>query len=1536
MALVVKDRVKETTTTTGTGTITLAGAADGYQSFAAIGNGNTTYYAIVGDGEWEVGIGTYTSSGTTLSRTTVLESSNSGSLVNFSSGEKQVFCTFPAERMITVDNDGSGSGLDADKLDGVQGSSFLRSDTADTATGKITFSGGIDGFDISNGISGNNFNISGVNALTINDPGEGITFTGTNNVTLYAIDDANDNIMNFSGAAQLQRNGNKVWDAGNDGSGSGLDADTLDGSHASAFATSGHTHDDRYYTETEADSRFVNVTGDTMSGNLTVNAAASASKFTQITDGIPRNNLGAPTVTEMALFDTQFNNKTEYYPIANLKFYTSTDGTNWTEYTGFSDTQKENFLHGDDNSGIYIPNGTAYFRIELTNDGNYVYLNALYMYWSSNSHSTTVKIRKQRGDGVWSQHTNSNTTVSSWPGHLYLPFSTIAFNPSTTSTGHYRTVHFDFEPNWSTGQYASNNISLNKMQVWGGYPSGRRNVYHVDKDHNVRFPDTVYVNNSSSDKVFSDTYHPNADKWTTARTLSLSGDASGSVSWDGSSNATLSVTVNNDSHNHNHSDGSFTVNGHLNFPLVNAPFSSGSHSSIDPMSIRLWDNYSAGGPTTYGTVLDMYGRSGHSRHQIHMYNQDLRVRSGWYGNDTWSSWDRLFTDSYHPNADKWTTARTLSLTGDVTGSVSWDGSGNVSMSTAVGDAQTIDGYDSSRFFRRQGKASATVGGGWMTVASTGGGRSSGEVIVTDADSGDHAYIRIHWMRSYSDSNFTVINCGGHANRITGARVLYNTADNTYGTKYLQVYVTANSNYEVNVYELGDINDFGVPSVVTPVIQNSISGYALHGNELTGLDAYGHAAEEGILAGGTIRSNTGMNVNGNTVWHAGNDGGGSGLDADTVDGVQLSAITHSGDSVSLTGDVTGSATVSSDGSISVSTNIAANVVNANELNVSGVGTTSQYLRSDGDGSFTWATPPDTDTVYTHPTHPGDDIDLDTGALTGATVISDLDFNVTTDTLGHVTDANASVATRTLTPANIGAMATSHPANNITSTHLYMSNGDGFVWNDTTNVMSVRKDGTDYVNIDAGNISSYANNYTHPSHPGDDINLDTGALSGATVISDLDFNVTTDTLGHVTDANATYSTRNLTANDVGASPAVHNHEINDLIGVYFQYITSWGTNQSNFIVNPDTAGPSSVTGTHNYAIGNKSLEALSSGIGNTALGSNTARAVTTGSSNTGIGAYALSAVSTGSNNTAVGRSALYVATGSDNTAVGYYALDSVTTGSRNCSFGNYAGGGMTTGLYNTSFGYYADVNTDTTGRVSVGAFAGEASGGGMYQVNVGYQAGRYSSSTRGVNIGSWAGYNSDGLFNICIGYYAGQTQTTGDYNILLGSRTELDTSTDSSNCLIGPASGDVAAITRFAVRGCDLDVNTTALYYGAEIRAGGDVVAYYSSDISLKENIVEIPNALDKVSQIRGVTYDWKDDYLESKGGEDDYFNRKHDVGVIAQEVEEVLPEVVAERKDGTKAVRYEKLTALLIESVKELKAEVDTLKAELKEFKDGSN
>ena len=125
----------------------------------------------------------------------------------------------------------------------------------------------------------------------------------------------------------------------------------------------------------------------------------------------------------------------------------------------------------------------------------------------------------------------------------------------------------------------------------------------------------------------------------------------------------------------------------------------------------------------------------------------------------------------------------------------------------------------------------------------------------------------------------------------------------------------------------------------------------------------------------------------------------------------------------------------------------------------------------------------------------------------------------------------------------------------------------------------------------------------------------------------------------------------------------------------------------------------------------------------------------------------------------------------------------------------------------------------------------------------------------------------------------------------------------------------------VRLDSLGIATAASGTAGEIRATNDITAFYSSDVALKENIVEIPSALDMVDKIRGVFFDWKDDYIESKGGEDGYFVRKHDVGLIAQEVERVLPEIVGTRQDGIKAIKYDRLVPLLLQAIKELQAKI---------------
>ena len=188
-------------------------------------------------------------------------------------------------------------------------------------------------------------------------------------------------------------------------------------------------------------------------------------------------------------------------------------------------------------------------------------------------------------------------------------------------------------------------------------------------------------------RVFADNYHPNADKWTTARTLSLSGDASGSVSWDGSGNATLSVTVANDSHTHD-----------TRYMRTDTPgLTSDINTIASKSAVVRWNNVTTGRPASgqsneYGPLLQMAYNGDFVSQLAHDFDQDnLYYRKLTTSSDTGSTWKRLFHDTYHPNADKWTTARTLSLSGDASGSVSWDGSANATLSvTVANDSHTHD------------------------------------------------------------------------------------------------------------------------------------------------------------------------------------------------------------------------------------------------------------------------------------------------------------------------------------------------------------------------------------------------------------------------------------------------------------------------------------------------------------------------------------------------------------------------------------------------------------------------------------------------------------------------------------------------------------------------------------------------------------------------------------------------------------------------------------------------------------------------------
>ena len=193
--------------------------------------------------------------------------------------------------------------------------------------------------------------------------------------------------------------------------------------------------------------------------------------------------------------------------------------------------------------------------------------------------------------------------------------------------------------------------------------------------------------------------------------------------------------------------------------------------------------------------------------------------------------------------------------------------------------------------------------------------------------------------------------------------------------------------------------------------------------------------------------------------------------------------------------------------------------------------------------------------------------------------------------------------------------------------------------------------------------------------------------------------------------------------------------------------------------------------------------------------------------------------------------------------------------------------------------------------------------------------------------------------------GAQGTTGTQGAIgTASTTSINATGDNSSTLLYPVMVSGAGTSQTAkattatgyfafnasngsLRVASFGVGAAASGVEGEIRATNNITAYYTSDERLKTNVRKIEGGLEKVSKIDGVIYDWNDLYKKDHGNVDGYFVRDDNSGIIAQQVEAVFPNIVVTRADGFKAVRYELLVPLLIEAVKDLKAEVDQLKAQ---------
>ncbi|MGQ9619896.1 MAG: tail fiber domain-containing protein [Bacteroidales bacterium] len=424
-------------------------------------------------------------------------------------------------------------------------------------------------------------------------------------------------------------------------------------------------------------------------------------------------------------------------------------------------------------------------------------------------------------------------------------------------------------------------------------------------------------------------------------------------------------------------------------------------------------------------------------------------------------------------------------------------------------------------------------------------------------------------------------------------------------------------------------------------------------------------------------------------------------------------------------------------------------------------------------------------------------------------------------------------------------------------------------------------------------------------------------------------------------------------------------NLFLGFQSGYFNTAGYNNAFFGYQ---TGLFNTTGYSNVFIGNNSGTYNNEGFYNTFIGNYAGYSNTTGFMNIFIGNEAGTQNTTANRNVFIGPLAgRNNTTGEANVFIGQQAGEANTTGSFNFFAGRAAGNFNTTGIMNTFLGINAG-NVNTTGRENV------ALGGESAKWN--------STGSYNVNLGSCAGFsNTNGDLNVMIGYYSGISLTSGSNNIFIGpysggGLTNADSklfiensSADMNNALIyGDFSTDYLKLNanvdirnklNFNNYGQVLYVNNSeALYYngtafswgfGGTYNVFADPVSvgttgspgsyalyvagnafttgtWGSSDIRLKKDIKPLGNIITKLTKLQGITYKWRvDEYPDMK------FDDKAQIGLIAQEVEKVLPELVKTDDKGYKAISYEKLSVLLLEAVKEQQRQIESLIIRLSEI-----
>jgi len=527
-------------------------------------------------------------------------------------------------------------------------------------------------------------------------------------------------------------------------------------------------------------------------------------------------------------------------------------------------------------------------------------------------------------------------------------------------------------------------------------------------------------------------------------------------------------------------------------------------------------------------------------------------------------------------------------------------------------------------------------------------------------------------------------------------------------------------------------------------------------------------------------------------------------------------------------------------------------------------------------------------FEHPNHDSINLSVDSGTLTGADIVSDIDIKLTTSNLGHLVGATGTVSSRTLTLGDLGYTGATD-ANKITD-NSQLVNGAGFVTSSgnliigtDSNLNATGSTVVEFINMTDGVIQSHStrtlslgdlgytgdldatnSTYVHPTPGVQGILVDTPPLTGSRVFSDVQFELNTDTAGHVVAATGSFNTRLLTLNDLGYVPST------DVTITGENYITAGGLDNQTLTLNKVN---------------------LATQVIGTLPASNMA-------------AIALTTVQEASNE--VAHLALTTEEG-----------DVVVRSDENKS---YVHNGGTSG----TMADFTLLATPTDAVLSVNGATGAVTVGDarLDQANTFELATTFANevaveddlTVEGDLIVSKIRLDSNLEISTDISNNSIISETgTGDLLLLSNNELEIKSGLMGENFAKFTKDGPIELYYDNTKR---FETTSTGIAVTGKVTATDDIIAFYSSDKKFKDNIEQLDGVLDKVKQIRGVRFDWNDKQDSYEG---------HDIGVIAQEVEAVYPELVHHRvENDSKAVDYVKLTAVLIEAVKELSAKVEAL------------